>query len=277
MSSNCAKLWIVATPLGNDGDFSPRAREIIESVDTVLAEDTRRAGLLCQRCNVNAPRFLSFHDHNEGDMTAHILARLKGGERFALISDAGLPLVADPGYRLVRACREAGIPVSVVPGPCAPVTALAGSGIAPQPFVFLGFLPRSRADIEATLRPFATLQAALIFFERKDRLKDSLRVAASILGPRELCIARELTKTHEQYLSGRLESPPAEVDSLLGEITVVVGPCETRQASSREEVLACIAAERPFGGSPRDIARRVQLRVTGWTVKAIYAMMSAGE
>lgn len=240
----------------------------------MLAEDTRRAGLLCQRCGVTARRFISFHDHNEVEKIDDMLALIAEGKTLALISDAGLPLVADPGYRLVRACRAASVPVSVIPGPCAPVTALAGSGIAPQPFAFLGFLPRSRADQEKTLAPFANLQLTLIFFERKDRLAETLSVAHAVLGPRELCIARELTKTHEEYLSGRLEDGvPAE--ELLGEITVVIGPPESDGLTARDVLLQLITEERALGGSPRDVARRVQTRTTGWTVKGIYAMMSA--
>mgnify|MGYP005806291287 CR=1 FL=1 len=268
-------LWVVATPLGNPGDLSPRAREILESVDMVLAEDTRRAGLLCQRCGISARRFMSFHDHNETDKLKEVLELLKSGKTLALISDAGLPLVADPGYRLVRACRAEGIPVSVVPGPSAPVTALAGSGIPPQPFVFLGFLPRSRADREKTLAPFSALQLTLVFFERKDRLAETLSVAHAVLGPREYCIARELTKTHEEYLLGRLENGMPEGE-LLGEMTVVIGPPETGSTETdRDTVLALIEEERRAGGSPREVARRVQTRTTGWTVKAIYAMLSA--
>ena len=261
MSLTSPKLWVVATPLGNPGDLSPRAREVLEGADMVLAEDTRRAGLLCQRCGVKAKRFMSFHDHNEESKLDEVLGLLNGGRTLALISDAGLPLVADPGYRLVRACRAAGIPVSVVPGPSA--------------FAFLGFLPRSRSDQEKTLAPFANLALTLIFFERKDRLSETLSVAHAVLGPRELCIARELTKTHEEYLLGRLEDGvPAGVE-LLGEITVVVGPAEAGGVTDREEVFRLIAEERELGGSPRDVARRVQTRTAGWTVKSIYALLSA--
>ena len=149
------------------------------------------------------------------------------------------------------------------------------SGIAPQPFAFLGFLPRSRSDQEKTLAPFANLALTLIFFERKDRLSETLSVAHAVLGPRELCIARELTKTHEEYLLGRLEDGvPAGVE-LLGEITVVVGPAEAGGVTDREEVFRLIAEERELGGSPRDVARRVQTRTAGWTVKSIYALLSA--
>ena len=286
MSSNSPMLWIVATPLGNPVDLSPRARAVLEEADAVLAEDTRRAGLLCARCGVTPRRFMSFHDHNEEIRLATVLAELNAGKRLALISDAGLPLVADPGYRLVRACRAAGLPVSVVPGPSAPVTALAGSGIAPQPFAFLGFLPRDRGDREKTLAPFAALGLTLVFFERKDRLAATLTVARAVLGEREVCIARELTKTHEDFVCGRLlpdgrvldrTGQALAVDDLLGEITVVIGPPEGETVADRDAVLALIAEERKQGGSPRDVARRVQIRARGWTVKAIYAMMTTGD
>ena len=280
MSLNSVQLWIVATPLGNPGDLSPRAREVLQAADTVLAEDTRRAGLLCARCGVTVKRFMSFHDHNEEGRVAGLVDRLHDGEIMALISDAGLPLVADPGYRLVRACREAGLRVSVVPGPCAPVTALAGSGIAPQPFAFLGFLPRSDADRQKTLAPYAHLPLTLVLFERKDRLADTLAVAHAILGPREVCVARELTKTHEEYRVGRLEDgvpPSPDGHDLLGEITVVIGPPEQAVQTGAAELRTLIDEERQLGGSPRDVARRVQTRAPGWTVKAIYAMMTANN
>ena len=273
MPLNSISLWIVATPIGNTADLSPRAREVLEKADFVLAEDTRRAGLLCMRCQVAVRSFVSFHDHNETGRLQSILTRLREGESAALISDAGLPLIADPGYRLVRACRAEGLPVSVVPGPCAPVTALAGSGIAPQPFVFFGFLPRGRTEQEAKLAPFATLPVTLVFFERKDRLHATLRTALAVLGDREICVARELTKIHEEYMLGLL-SEPARFADLLGEITVVIGPPETLRPTEEEEVGALIARERAKGGSPRDIARRVQNQVAGWTGKAIYTMMS---
>ena len=126
-------LWIVATPLGNPGDLSPRAREVLAGADLILAEDTRRAGLLCSQCNIPARRFLSFHDHNESERQEEVLRLLRQGQNLALVSDAGTPLLADPGYRLVRACRAEGLPVSPVPGPSAPVTALSAAGIPPLP------------------------------------------------------------------------------------------------------------------------------------------------
>lgn len=195
MPSTSPKLWVVATPLGNHDDLSPRARDILASADIVLAEDTRRTGLLFQRCGISARRLMSFHDHNEEARIPEVLSLLHAGHTIALVSDAGMPLCADPGFRLVRECRNASIPLSVVPGPSAPLTALAGSGIAPLPFTFLGFPPRKPNDQEALFAPFATLQSTIVFFERKDRLNTTLATAYRILGSRELCIARELTKT----------------------------------------------------------------------------------
>lgn len=271
------RLWVVATPLGNPGDLSPRAREVLESVDMVLAEDTRRAGLLCQRCGVRVRRFVSFHDHNEGSRTSAIVRELNEGRSAALISDAGTPLMADPGYRLVRACRAAGVGVSVVPGPCAAVAALMGAGLPPQPFVFLGFLPRAQGQQETLWRRFAALPATLVFFERKDRLAATLALASAVLGPRELALAREMTKTHEEFILSRLEDHALLPQNLLGELTVLIGPPEANTRSPREEVLAHIQAQRAHGetggGTGREIARRTQALVCGWTSKEIYALL----
>lgn len=274
MPSTSPRLWVVATPLGNPGDLSPRAREILETADMVLAEDTRRAGLLCRRCGITARRFLSYHDHNEERRCAEVLRLLQEGRTAALISDAGTPLVADPGYRMVRACREAGVGVSMVPGPCAPVAALMAAGVAPQPFVFLGFPPREAAARKTLFAAFAAAPATLVFFERKDRLRATLHAAYAVLGPRDVAIARELTKTHEEFILTRLERHAQTPPDLLGEITVVVGPPEARPRASRQEVLALLAEEGTQGGKPRDTARRVQARVAGWTAKDVYALLT---
>lgn len=268
------ELRVVATPLGNPGDLSPRARLCLEEADIVLAEDTRRAGLACSRWGVTVRRFISLHDHNESQKMDGVLDLLRQGLNLALISDAGMPVLADPGYLVVRACREANISVTVIPGPCAPVTALAGSGIAPQPFVFFGFLPRKRVDQEATLAPYATLPATLIFFERKDRLRETLQNALALLGSRQVCLARELTKTHEEYILFHLsDSVWPELDSLLGEMTVILGPPESVERTCRGFVETIITEELPKGGKPREIARRVQARVRGWTTGEIYSMI----
>ncbi len=263
----------MATPLGNLGDLSPRAQEILESVDCVLAEDTRRAGLLFQRAGMKARGFLSLHDHNEEERCKEILSSLKEGKTLALISDAGTPLMADPGYRLVRACREAGYGVSMVPGPCAPIAALMGAGIAPQPFTFFGFLPRDTTAKEKTLAPYISLPCTLVFFERKDRLLATLRLAHSLLGPRELCIARELTKTFEEFIVTRLEEYSHIPEDLKGEITVIIGPPEVQSRTAEEEVLTLLQQELEAGGKAREVSRRVQQKVLGWTSKEIYALV----
>lgn len=267
------QLWIVATPLGNPGDLSPRAGTILESVDVVLAEDTRRAGLLLQRCGLRAKRFISFHDHNEDERSQGIVRLLQEGQTAALISDAGTPLMADPGYRLVRACRKAGLSVSMAPGPCAPVAALSAAGIAPQPFTFLGFLPRDVRGQEKLFNAYARVPGTLIFFERKDRLGASLATAYAQLGPRELCIARELTKPHEEFILTRLEAHASVPTDLLGEITVIVGPPESTCRTPQPEVEQLLTVAAAAGGKGRDIARRVQEQVTGWTGKELYQML----
>ena len=277
MPLNANRLWIVATPLGNPGDLSPRAREVLASADLVLAEDTRRTARLLRECGIETRRLLSFHDHNETERQEGVLRLLREGQNVALVSDAGTPLLADPGYRLVRACRKEGLAVSPLPGPSAPVTALSAAGIPPLPHSFLGFLPRDAAGRDALFSAFAHVPGALIFFERKDRLKESLAQAARILGPRELAVCRELTKEHEEFIVGRLEDSAQLPDELLGEITVVVGPPEHTERTPREEVLLLANAELAQGGKPRQVARRVQDAVRGWSGKEIYALLTGTE
>lgn len=277
MPLNANRLWIVATPLGNPGDLSPRAREVLANADLVLAEDTRRTARLLRECGIETRRLLSFHDHNETERQEGVLRLLREGQCVALVSDAGTPLLADPGYRLVRACRKEGLAVSPLPGPSAPVAALSAAGIPPLPHSFLGFLPRDASGRDALFTAFAHVPGALIFFERKDRLKESLAQAARILGPRELAVCRELTKEHEEFIVGRLEDSDQLPDELLGEITVVVGPPEHTERTPREEVLLLANAELAQGGKPRQVARRVQDAVRGWSGKEIYALLTGTE
>lgn len=277
-SSNSGKLWIVATPLGNPGDLSPRAREILAAADLVLAEDTRRSGTLLAACGITAKRFSSLHDHNEKSRLATVLEELQSGAVAALVSDAGTPLVSDPGYQLVKACREAGIAVSPVPGPCAPVAALSASGLPPMPFTFLGFPPRSKGDIRKFFAPYASLMATLIFFERKDRLAETLALAHEVLGNRAGCIAREITKTYEEFIPFALDEDVEKTfdgRELLGEITVVLGPPENVAITPEDEVLAILREQKELApdAKPRDIARKTQQRVTGWSVDAVYALL----
>jgi 16S rRNA (cytidine1402-2'-O)-methyltransferase len=268
-------LWTVAVPLGNDQDLSPRAAAVLGRAGLVLAEDTRRAGLLLSRLGIAAQGFLSLHDHNEEARIERVLALLDSGAEVALVSDAGTPLLSDPGFRLARACRAAGHRVAPVPGPSAITAALSAAGLPPQPFTFLGFLPRKAGEARGLLEKFGRLGCTLVLFERKDRVRKTLEAAAAVLGPREFCLARELTKDHEEFIVGRLD----ELDGLefteLGEFTVVLGPAEVPAAASEEELAAALREEAAAGGKPREVVRRVLSRVTGWSSKAVYARLEA--
>jgi 16S rRNA (cytidine1402-2'-O)-methyltransferase len=266
-------VWIVATPLGNLGDFSPRARQTLEEADVILAEDTRRAGHLLQLAGLAGKRFLSLHEHNEGSRIAEVLALLEQGLSVAVVSDAGTPLIADPGYRLVAACRQQGVRVVPVPGPCAPIAALMASGLPPYPFVFLGFLPRKGGDARTLLRPYAQLGATLVFFERKNRVLPTLELAFEVLGEREFCLARELTKKHEQFINGRLGQLQEFTEELLGEVTVIIGPPEEIAATSRAEVLERVRGLMHEGMHAKDAARTMRDQTRGWSVKQIYELI----
>ena len=265
-------VWIVATPLGNARDLSPRAAEVLGAAGVVLAEDTRRTGLLLKTLDITANRLVSFHEHNEEDRLPQVLAWLAAGEDVALVSDAGTPLLADPGYRLVRAAREAGYTVHPVPGPSAILAALSAAGLAPYPFSFLGFPPRAPSEARELFARFGATGASLVFFERKNRLADTLAVALDALSDRDCVICRELTKTFEEFLPGRLSEFAGRDLELLGEVTVVVGPGEARR-SGEAEVLAVLAEEAALGGKPKDVARRAVSRLSGWTAKELYAMV----
>ncbi len=273
MSAN-GKLWVVATPLGNVGDFSPRARGILMDADVILAEDTRRAGLLFKRLELERHgRLVSFFEHNEDKRLPKVLELLEEGKSIALISDAGTPLLSDPGFTLVRACREEGFSVSPVPGPSAPVVALSASGLPPLPYTFLGFSPRKKSHTQKLFAAHRDTGATLVFFERKSRLKGTLGIAFDALGDREFCVARELTKEYEEFIRGNL----ADLDSfdfeLRGELTVIIGPAGEAGDTSEEAMAYIIDEENEIGGKPKEIARRVAERAVGWTAKEVYALI----
>lgn len=243
---------------------------MLGSADGVLAEDTRRARRLFSRWGLRTPPFYSYHDHNEVERLPRILNQLRQGKSLALISDAGTPLLSDPGYRLVRACREQGLRVSPIPGPSAPIAALSASGLPPQPFVFLGFAPRTPSERELFFAPFAQLAATLVFFERKDRLSSTLHTASRILGARDACIAREITKTHEEFIPFVLEEWSGLPQDFAGEITVLIGPPKTVSRTLEGMVDRILAEEAAGGGKPREVARRTLRRVSGWSGKELY-------
>jgi 16S rRNA (cytidine1402-2'-O)-methyltransferase len=270
------RLYVVATPLGDVTDLSPRAARVLAEADVVLAEDTRRTGLLLKRLGIAARGFLSLHEHNEQARRDWVLGLLSQGRSLALVSDAGTPLLSDPGYLLVRACREAGYPVTPVPGPSAVAAALSAAGLPPYPFTFLGFLPRKTSDIRRLLEKHAATGATLVFFERKTRLGKALAVAALALGDRECVVAREMTKTFEEFLSGRLAAMAANPPEVLGEITVVVGPAvDDDRPTPEDEVRRVIKEEAAKGLKPKETARLVASRVRGWSAARVYEALVA--
>lgn len=266
-------LWIVATPIGNIDDLSPRARSVLAGADLIMAEDTRRAGLLLSRLGIRPARLLSFFEHNEAERQEEALAALASGESVALMTDAGTPLLADPGYRLVRKCRELGIQVRPVPGPSAPVAALSAAGIAPIPFTFLGFLPRAEAARRDLFASFASVPGSLVFFERRNRLKESLAIAHEALGEREFAICRELTKVHEEFIYGILPGDEAAVDGLLGEITVIIGPPVKSARLDEPSVEKLLLAALARGLKPKEAAREVRKLASGWKVSELYELI----
>lgn len=194
---SASTLYIVPTPIGNLGDITQRALDVLKSVDLIAAEDTRHTGLLLQHFAINA-RLFALHDHNEQQKAEQLLSRLQSGMSVALVSDAGTPLINDPGYHVVRLCREAGVRVVPLPGACAAIVALSAAGLASDRFCYEGFLPAKTKARKDTLQAMLEEPRTLIYYESTHRLLDSLRDMVAVLGPqRYVVLARELTKTWE--------------------------------------------------------------------------------
>jgi len=219
-------LALVATPIGNLGDISARALETLRAADLIACEDTRVTGNLLSKFEIRRPT-LPYHDHNAETMRPKLIERLLQGETVALVSDAGMPLISDPGYKLVKAATEAGIAVTVIPGPSAPLAALVLSGLPSDRFLFAGFLPVKEGARRTTLLELKAVPATLLFFETGPRLADSLATCAAVLGERPAAVARELTKLHEEVRRdtlGALARHYAESGAPKGEIVLVIGP-----------------------------------------------------
>jgi 16S rRNA (cytidine1402-2'-O)-methyltransferase len=254
-------LAVCATPIGNLEDVTLRVLDELRNADAVLCEDTRHTRKLLERHGVRA-RLISYHEHNEAKRTAELMPRLEGGERIALVSDAGLPGISDPGARLVAAALERGIPVSVLPGPSAVDTALVASGFAAERYQFLGFLPRGERALAALWTELTAWPYPAVAFESPQRLPRSLASLARAAPERPVAVCRELTKRFEEVvrgsareLSARFEEPPK------GEITLVLGPGEDRDVDVDAAVAA--VAELVASGLPRRRAADVVARLTG--------------
>lgn len=243
-------LFIVAVPIGNLDDLTIRAQEVLRSVPVVAAEDTRHFATLGRHHAIRA-RAVSYHDHNEEARSRELIGRLEAGEDVALVSDAGTPLVSDPGFRLVRAAIEAGVTVTSLPGPSAVTTALAASGLPPHPFRFIGFLPRTGSGRRALFDRLRADDATLVAFEAPRRVTAALRDGLAILGDRPACLARSITKPHERYQRGPTSELVAALEAegeVRGECTIVIGgatgdPGATRDAEADAALL--LGADAP--------------------------------
>jgi 16S rRNA (cytidine1402-2'-O)-methyltransferase len=280
-SASLRGLVLVSTPIGNLGDISARARAALAESDLVLCEDTRHTGRLLTAMDIRT-RTEAFHDHNEDARISSVLARLRANEMVALVSDAGTPLVSDPGYRLVRAAISAGLPVTAIPGPNAAVTALVLSGLPPLPFIFLGFPPPRRAGRRAAFSALraaerAGLSATLVWYEAPHRLIETLEDLLAVFGDRAAAVARELTKRFETVERGKV-SHLADLftrDAPRGEVTVLLGPPEAddpedldgrlRTALATQTVKDAAALVSTATGLPRKVvyARALQLHAEG--------------
>ncbi|AWV21448.1 16S rRNA (cytidine(1402)-2'-O)-methyltransferase [Roseomonas mucosa] len=269
-------LVLVATPIGNLGDLSPRAVAALKGADVILCEDTRVTGPMLARQGVGTS-LIPLHDHNEASMVPRLLERLRGGARLALVSDAGTPLVSDPGFRLTRAAIDSGLPVTAIPGPNAALVALTLSGLPPHPFLFHGFLPAKAAARTVEIGRIAGLErsglrATLILYESPHRLAESLAALAEGLGPdRPAAVARELTKRFEEVRRASLGELATHyaVHAPRGEIVLVIGPAPDEAVPGEADLDAQIRAALATGASLRDAAAMVAA-ATGLPRRQVY-------
>ena len=276
MGKPAGRLQVVATPIGNMGDVSTRVRQALESAAAVAAEDTRHTGMLLQALGITRP-LLSLHAHNETQRVPEIVARLAAGETIALVSDAGTPLLSDPGYELVRAAADAGIDVEAIPGPSAITTALAVAGLPVNRFCFEGFLPAKERERRAFLAELADEPRTLVFFEAPHRIAATLADLAAELGnERRAAVARELTKAHETIYRGTLaelaEKAVNEDNFRRGEITIVVAGA-ARAATGVDTALLRRAIDLLSKELSPSRAAAIAAQLTGATRAEAYALI----
>ncbi len=275
-------MYLVATPIGNLEDVTLRALRVLSEVSAIACEDTRQTRKLLDRHGIARP-LVSYHEHNERERSRELVERMESGESIALVSDAGMPLVSDPGHTLVHSCIERGIPVTPIPGPSAFVAALAASGLPAGEFLFVGFLPARTGERARKLRELAPERRTLIFYEAPHRLATTLRDALAILGDRRAVVARELTKIHEEFRRAKL-SELAEFyrrSEPRGEITLLVGAPETaasapesgRQAGSLGERVAELERQ----GYDRKSALKQAAREFGIPKREAYRLLLAEQ
>ena len=229
-----AVLYLVSTPIGNLKDFSLRAIETLNAVDVIYAEDTRTSGVLLKHHNITT-KLRSYHEHNEQERQEEIVRLLGEGDNIALISDAGTPLISDPGETLIKKVRDAGFGVSNIPGPTAIISALVASNLQTSPFTFIGFLPSKKNLKEKLLKDLSALPHTLIFFESPHRIHKTLATLYDVLGNRQTCLARELTKRYESFIHFTL-SEHEKIPDLKGEIVLVIDGAKQQELSSHDMI-----------------------------------------
>jgi len=263
-------LYLVATPIGNLEDISARALRILSQVSLIAAEDTRHTGKLLAHFQIHTP-LTSYHEHNKLTKVERILTALEHGD-VALVSDAGMPALNDPGYELVRAVLAAGYQLTPVPGPSAPLAALISSGLPTDAFLYLGYLPRKQVDRRKLLNEVFGLTYTLIFLETPHRLEEALQDLEAILGDRPMCVARELTKLHEEIFHGSVSQARAHfaTQPARGEFTLVMAGRSAEKADwSEAELLEAIQAGLSDGVSATQIAANLASQ-SGWPRRKIY-------
>ena len=267
-------LYIVATPIGNLEDITLRALRVLREVDWIACEDTRQTRKLLEHFGIAKP-MVSYHEHNESGRAAELVERLARGGSGALVSDAGTPLISDPGYRLVQAAIAAAVPVVPIPGASAAVSALSAAGLPTDAFRFCGFLPPKSSQRRKTLEQWKPETATLIFYETPHRILEALEDVAAVMGTRPVVVARELTKLHEEFLRGTAAEVRTELasrPSVKGEITLLIGKTDEVQADDTPLEEAVRAAEQR--GLPRMEAIKQVARQRGLSKREVYRLIA---
>lgn len=272
------KLYLCPTPIGNLGDISQRTLETLQAVDLIAAEDTRNTGLLLARYEIKAP-LISYHQHNEKQRSQELIERMQQGAQIALVTDAGMPAISDPGQILVRRCHEAGVPVTALPGPCAFVTALALSGLDSRRFIFEGFLPVDKKERRQVLEDLRTSRRTMIFYEAPHRVKETLKIMAEVAGDRPAAAVRELTKRFEEIKLMKLSDLAAyyEENEPRGEYVLLVeGQTAEQQEESRKQQFEGLSLEQHmalYADLPEKEAMKAVAKDLGISKRDVYAQL----
>jgi 16S rRNA (cytidine1402-2'-O)-methyltransferase len=267
-------LYIVATPIGNLEDITLRALRVLRECGLIACEDTRQTRKLLDHFGIATPT-ISYHEHNEAVRAAELAAKIQAGSSIALVSDAGTPLISDPGYRIVRAAIDAGVPVVPVPGPSAALGALSAAGLPTDAFRFGGFLPSKSSQRRRALEELKAETSTLIFYETPHRILGALDDIAAIMGARPVAVARELTKIHEEFLRGtaaEIRSTLAARPSIKGEFTVLIGKAEPGVAAGQAPIREAVDAAEREGLSRMDAIKRVA-RERGLGKRDVYRLV----